>query len=147
GGGGGRAGGGGGGGGGGEGEGAGAGEAAMKVFLTKKERKRIRRTARMEREREKQDKIALGLMPAPAPKMKLNNFMQVLGDQAVADPSKIEALVMGQVAQRKSNHDARNLARKLTPDERRDKKRRKLQADTTKELQVGKYEWGGRGET
>ncbi|CAM9894544.1 unnamed protein product [Ascophyllum nodosum] len=114
-------------------------EAAMKVYLTKKERKRIRRTTRMEREREKQDKIALGLLPPPEPKMKMSNFMQVLGDQAVVDPSKIEALVMGQVARRKAEHDARNQAAKLTPQEKREKKKRKLLEDTSKELQVAVF--------
>ncbi|CAB1106584.1 unnamed protein product [Ectocarpus sp. CCAP 1310/34] len=111
----------------------------MKVYLTKKERKRIRRTTRMEREREKQDKIALGLLPTPEPKMSMSNFMQVLGDQAVVDPSKVEALVMGQVHRRKAEHEARNQAAKLTPQEKRDKRKRKLLEDTSKELQVAVY--------
>ena len=54
----------------------------------------------------------------------------------MVDPSKIEALVMGQVARRKSEHEARNQAAKLTPQEKRDKKKRKLLEDTSKELQV-----------
>jgi U4/U6 small nuclear ribonucleoprotein PRP3 len=41
--------------------------------------------------------------------------MKVLGDQAVADPSKIEKKVMEQVQARVTNHEMRNLARKLTP--------------------------------
>lgn len=43
---------------------------------------------------------------------------------------------MGQVARRKSEHEARNQAAKLTPQEKRDKKKRKLLEDTSKELQV-----------
>lgn len=43
---------------------------------------------------------------------------------------------MGQVARRKSEHEARNQAAKLTPQEKRDKKKRKLREDTSKELQV-----------
>lgn len=62
--------------------------------------------------------------------------LQVLGDQAVVDPSKVEALVMGQVAKRKAEHEARNQAAKLTPEERREKKKKKLLEDTSKELQV-----------
>lgn len=54
----------------------------------------------------------------------------------MVDPSKVEALVMGQVARRKSEHEARNQAAKLTPQEKRDKKKRKLLEDTSKELQV-----------
>ncbi|CAN0400701.1 unnamed protein product, partial [Hapterophycus canaliculatus] len=61
---------------------------------------------------------------------------QVLGDQAVVDPSKVESLVMGQVHRRKAEHEARNQAAKLTPQERRDKKKRKMVEDTSKELQV-----------
>lgn len=68
--------------------------------------------------------------------------IQVLGDQAVVDPSKIEALVMGQVARRKAQHDLRNQAAKLTPQEKRDKKRRKLLEDTSKELQVCNASFG-----
>lgn len=58
----------------------------------------------------------------------------MLGDQAVADPSKIEAKVMEQVQARVMNHEMRNQARKLTPAEKKEKKRRKLQEDTS--LQV-----------
>ncbi|CAN0567652.1 unnamed protein product, partial [Ectocarpus sp. 12 AP-2014] len=64
---------------------------------------------------------------------------QVLGDQAVVDPSKVEALVMGQVHRRKAEHEARNQAAKLTPQEKRDKRKRKLLEDTSKELQVAVY--------
>lgn len=60
----------------------------------------------------------------------------MLGDQAVVDPSKVEALVMGQVHRRKAEHEARNQAAKLTPQEKRDRKKRKLLEDTSKELQV-----------
>jgi U4/U6 small nuclear ribonucleoprotein PRP3 len=87
----------------------------------------------MEREREKQDKISLGLMPPPEPKVKLANMMRVLGDSAVADPSKLEKQVLQQVAQRQKNHDMRNLARKLTPQERKEKKRKKMIEDTSLE--------------
>jgi len=99
------------------------------VFLTTKERKRIRRQAREERRNEERDKIALGLLAPPEPKLKLANFMKVLGDQAVADPSKIERKVMEQVQARVTNHEMRNLARKLTPQEKKDKKKKKLEED------------------
>lgn len=54
----------------------------------------------------------------------------------MVDPSKVEALVMGQVNRRKAEHEARNQAAKLTPQEKSDKKKRKLLEDTSKELQV-----------
>jgi U4/U6 small nuclear ribonucleoprotein PRP3 len=65
----------------------------LTMFLTKKERKRVRKAAREEREREKRDKMMMGLIAAPEPKFKLSNFMKILGDQAVADPSKASPVV------------------------------------------------------
>ena len=103
----------------------------MPYYLTKKDRKRIRRQARAEREAEKKDKVALGLIPAPEPRFKLSNFMRVLGDQAVSDPSKVEKKVLEQIKQRLTNHEMRNQAQKLTPQERREKKRRKMHEDTS----------------
>ena len=85
-------------------------EVTMPYYLTKKDRKRIRRQARAEREAEKKDKVALGLIPAPEPRFKLSNFMRVLGDQAVADPSKVEKKVLEQIKQRLTNHEMRNQA-------------------------------------
>jgi U4/U6 small nuclear ribonucleoprotein PRP3 len=111
----------------------------LKLYLTKKERKRIRRTAREEREKEKRDKLLMGLIPAPEPKFKLSNFMKMLGDQAVADPSKVEQRVQLQMQQRQLNHEMRNQARKLTPAERKEKKRKKLHEDTSRQVHVAVF--------
>ena len=54
----------------------------------------------------------------------------------MADPSKVEKLVMAQVKARERNHEMRNQARKLTPQERKEKKRRKLQEDTSTTVHV-----------
>jgi hypothetical protein len=91
------------------------------VYLTKDERRRLRRQARRERHQEQIDKIAAGLIPPPPPKLRLSNMMRVLGDKAVADPSKLEAYVREQVAQRQRAHEARNAATKLTPQEKWDR--------------------------
>jgi U4/U6 small nuclear ribonucleoprotein PRP3 len=56
----------------------------------------------------------------------------VLGEQAVADPSKVEMRVVQQMQQRVLNHEMRNQAAKLTPQERREKKIRKLHEDAAK---------------
>jgi U4/U6 small nuclear ribonucleoprotein PRP3 len=109
------------------------------MYLTKKERKRIRRQARAEREREKRDKMIMGLIPAPETKFKLSNFMKILGDQAVADPSKVEMRVIKEMQKRQLNHEMRNLARKLTPAERREKKRKKLLEDTSRQVHVAVF--------
>ena len=70
------------------------------------------------------------------PKLKLSNLMRVLKDQAVANPSSIEAQVRSQVAERLKNHEMGNLARKLTPLERAEKKTRKLTEDTSTTVHV-----------
>ena len=102
-------------------------EKPMPMFLTKKERKRIRKSRRQEVEQEKRDKQMMGLIPAPEPKFKLSNFMKILGDQAIADPSKVEQRVMQQIKQREIMHEMRNLAAKLTPAQRREKRAKKAQ--------------------
>ena len=108
----------------------------LPMFLTKKERKRIRKTERAVREQEKRDKQMMGLIPVPEPKFKLSNFMKVLGDQAVADPSKVEMRVVQQMKQRQLNHEMRNQAAKKTPAEKWAKKMKKYQEDTTRQVSV-----------
>jgi hypothetical protein len=96
--------------------------------LTKDEQKRLRRTERASRNKELLDKQRMGLLPPPEPKVRLANLMRVLTDAAVADPSAVEAKVREQMAQRVKNHEMRNLAKKLTPEERRDKWKTKMTA-------------------
>ncbi len=107
---------------------------AIPVYLTKRERKRVRRQNRMEKEQDKRDKIALGLIPPPEPKMKLSNFMAILGEKAVADPSKMEKLVRTQVSARIQKHLEHNAAKKLTPGERRAKSKSKYARDAERGL-------------
>lgn len=61
------------------------------------------------------------------------------GDQAVADPSKIEQKVIQQMRKRQLNHEMRNQARKLTPQERKEKKRKKCQEDTSRQVHVAVF--------
>jgi U4/U6 small nuclear ribonucleoprotein PRP3 len=63
---------------------------ALPVMLTKKERKKMRTQRRKAEERDRQEKIRLGLMEAPAPKVKKANFMRVLGNDAVSNPTLVE---------------------------------------------------------
>lgn len=67
------------------------GDEPLPMFLTKREQKRVRKAAREAREQEKRDKMMMGLIAPAEPKFKLSNFMKILGDQAVADPSKVRA--------------------------------------------------------
>merc|ERR1740121_1425191 len=76
-------------------------EAAM-MHLTPKERKKLRRLKRQERTQEIRDKIKMGILQPPPPKVKMSNLMQVLGDEAIADPSTVERKVRQQVEERKA---------------------------------------------
>ena len=97
--------------------------------LTKRERKKLRTQRRLAAEKERQDQIRCGLMPPPPPKVKISNLMQAMKDDAVADPSAMEAKVRAEMAQRIQNHEMRNQARKVDPEQRKDKKRRKMTND------------------
>ncbi|ETN68110.1 Trisn small nuclear ribonucleoprotein [Anopheles darlingi] len=111
----------------------------LPVFLTKKERKKLRRQNRREAWKEEQEKIRLGLEPPPEPKLRISNLMRVLGTEAVQDPTKIEAHVREQMAKRQKVHEEANAARKLTDDQRREKKVRKMKEDTTLGVHVSVY--------
>jgi len=99
------------------------------LHLTKKERKRLRKQRRQEKQRELQDLQAAGLVPAPEPRLTLQNFMQVLGEQSVLDPSQMERRVQEQMRARQRAHLERNAAGKLTKEQRAAKRAAKVQKD------------------
>merc|ERR1719412_773993 len=109
------------------------------VFLTKKEIKKLRRQNRREAWKEKQDKIRLGLETPDEPKVKMSNLMRVLGTEAVQDPTKVEAAVRKQMAERQANHEKMNAERKLTPEQRKEKVANKLKEDTSGGVHVAVY--------
>lgn len=113
--------------------------AYLPVFLTKKERKKLRRQNRRETWKEEQEKIRLGLIEPPEPKLKISNLMRVLGNEAIQDPTKIEAHVREQMAKRQKEHEEANQSRKLTDEQRREKKIKKLKEDTSMGVQVTVY--------
>ena len=96
------------------------------LHLTKKERKRQRKLRREERQRELRDLQAAGIVPPPEPRLTLQNFMKVLGQQAVLDPSQMEQKVQQQIEARQLAHQKRNDERKLTKEQRAAKRDRKL---------------------
>lgn len=73
--------------------------------------------------------------------LRISNLMRVLGTEAVQDPTKIEAHVRAQMAKRQKAHEDANASRKLTDEQRRDKKVRRLQEDTNLEVHVSVYRW------
>ncbi|KAK9467776.1 pre-mRNA processing factor 3-domain-containing protein [Lipomyces arxii] len=102
------------------------------AHLTKKEMKRIRKTERAERHKDKQDRIRLGLDPAPPPKVKLSNLMSVLTNEAIKDPTLVEARVRMEMEERKHKHVQDNLDRMLSPEQRHEKIQAKLAQDESK---------------
>ncbi|PWN52419.1 PRP3-domain-containing protein [Violaceomyces palustris] len=97
------------------------------VMLTKKEMKKLRKQRRAAELEDKQDRIKMGLLPPDPPKVKLSNLMKVLTSEAVADPTKVEARVRREVAARKMAHERANEERKLTDEQRREKREKKLE--------------------
>lgn len=114
-------------------------EPVLGTYLTKKERKKLRRMNRKEALKDEQEKIRLGLAPAPEPKVKLSNLMRVLGTDAVQDPTKVEKHVRQQMAKRQKAHEQANAARKLTTEQKKDKRIRKLKEDTSNAVHIAMY--------
>ncbi|CAI8057146.1 U4/U6 small nuclear ribonucleoprotein Prp3, partial [Geodia barretti] len=109
------------------------------IMLTKRERKKLRKQRRREAEKEKQEKIQFGLIEKPEPKVRISNLMRVLGSEAVLEPSKVEAHVRAQMAERQRNHEKANEARKLTPAQKKAKTLRKLKEDLSCGVHVTVY--------
>ncbi|XP_066577127.1 U4/U6 small nuclear ribonucleoprotein Prp3 isoform X2 [Amia ocellicauda] len=109
------------------------------VYLTKREQKKLRRQTRREAQKELQEKVRLGLMPPPEPKVRISNLMRVLGTEAVQDPTKVEAHVRAQMAKRQKAHEEANAARKLTAEQRKEKKVKKLKEDLSHGIHIAVY--------
>ncbi|KAJ4970422.1 hypothetical protein NE237_003521 [Protea cynaroides] len=108
--------------------------------LTKKEQKKLRTQRRLAKEKDRQEMIRQGLIEPPKAKVKMSNLMKVLGSEATQDPTRLEMEIRSAAAEREQAHVDRNIARKLTPAERREKKERKLFEDpNTMETLVSVY--------
>ena len=106
------------------------------MYLTFKEQAKLRRQRRMAALKEQQAKIRLGLEPAPPPKVKKGNLMRVLGEEAVKDPTAVEARVNREIADRHKKHLEANEERKLTKDQRREKLVQNQAKDTAKGIRI-----------
>ncbi|KAK4040573.1 pre-mRNA processing factor 3-domain-containing protein [Parachaetomium inaequale] len=112
------------------------------MYLTPKEQQKLRRQRRMMELKEKQAKIRLGLEPAPPPKVKKSNLMRVLGEEAVKDPTAVEARVNREIAARFDKHMQANEERKLTKEERHDKLAANQAKDAAKGIHVVVFKIG-----
>ncbi|KAI1290561.1 pre-mRNA processing factor 3-domain-containing protein [Xylaria venustula] len=102
------------------------------MYLTSNEQAKLRRQRRMADLKEEQAKIRLGLVPAPPPKIKKGNLMRVLGEEAVKDPTAVEARVNKEIADRHAKHVETNEERKLTKDQRHEKLAKNQEKDVAK---------------
>ena len=109
------------------------------MYLTKTEQAKQRRQRRMADLKEQQAKIRLGMEEPPPPKIKKGNLMRVLGEEAVKDPTAVEARVNREIADRKQKHDDVNEDRKLTKEERVEKLERQQAEDEAKGIQIRVY--------
>ena len=109
------------------------------MYLTKTEQAKQRRQRRMADLKEQQAKIRLGMEEPPPPKVKKGNLMRVLGEEAVKDPTAVEARVNREIADRKQKHDDVNEDRKLTKEERAEKLERQQAEDEAKGVQIRVY--------
>ena len=62
--------------------------------------------------------------------------MRVLGSDAIQDPTKMETHVRTQVAERQRKHIDANAKRKLTDEQKSEKKVRKIMEDTSVQVHV-----------
>ena len=106
------------------------------MYLTKTEMAKLRRQRRAADHKEVQAKIRLGLEPPPPPKVKKSNLMRVLGEQAVKDPTAVEALVNRQIAERAAAHEQANNERMLTKEQRHEKLVAQQQADAARGIHM-----------
>lgn len=106
------------------------------MFLTAKEQAKLRRQRRMADLKEQQAKIRLGLEPAPPPKVKKGNLMRVLGEEAVKDPTAVEARVNREIEERHQKHMNTNEERKLTKEQRHEKLETNQEKDAAKGIHI-----------
>ncbi|MCJ1388868.1 hypothetical protein MMC18_001718 [Xylographa bjoerkii] len=109
------------------------------MFLTHTEQAKLRRQRRMADLKEQQAKVRLGLEPAPPPKVKKGNLMRVLGEEAVRDPTAVEARVNREIAERAQKHEEMNEDRKLTKEERNEKLVEKQAGDAARGIYTCVY--------
>ncbi|TGZ82875.1 PRP3-domain-containing protein [Ascodesmis nigricans] len=105
---------------------------AKPLPLTKEEMAKKRRQARAAALKVTQAKIRLGLEAPPPPKVRKANMMRVLGEEAVKDPTAVEARVNREIRERFDKHVETNESRKLTKEQKLEKLALNQQKDAAK---------------
>ena len=102
--------------------------------LTTKEQKKLRKQRRAAELQDHQDRVRMGLIPPDPPKVRMANMVRVLTNEAVLDPTKLEARIRREVQARRNEHEKANLERKLTAEQRAEKVEIKRSEDERKGL-------------
>ena len=110
----------------------------LPLMLTKKEQKKMKKQQKIQKEKETQRKIRLGLIPPPPPKANMKNYMTALMASG-EDPTEIEMRIKKEIEDRIKAHEERNATQKLTKEQKREKKLRKIQEDAESDLLVALY--------
>jgi hypothetical protein len=111
----------------------------LKEYQTRDEAKRTKREKKLAKMKEMQEKVKYGLVPPPEPKLKLSNFMSVLKEEAIQDPTKVELLVRKKIEQRNKKHLKHNQKRKAAKLSNKEKRRRKSIKDMNKKAFMSVY--------
>jgi U4/U6 small nuclear ribonucleoprotein PRP3 len=109
------------------------------LMLTSKEMAKLRRQRRRADMKEEQARIRMGLVPPPPPKVKKSNMMRVLGEQAVKDPTAVEARVNREIAQRQNDHEQANVDRALSKEQREEKLKAQQASDAARGLKIAVF--------
>lgn len=105
---------------------------AKPLKLTTKEQKKLRKQRRAAEMQDHQDRVRMGLIPPDPPKVRMANMVRVLTNEAVMDPTKLEARIRREVQGRRTDHEKANLERKLTAEQRAEKLETKRLEDERK---------------
>lgn len=86
------------------------------TFKTKAEQKKIKKLKKQEAIKKLHEKIKYGLIDPPEPKLKQKNYLNILKDEAINDPTKIEELLKKNINDRLAKHNEKTLKNKKTKD-------------------------------
>ena len=111
----------------------------LKNYPAREEARKIKREKKLAIQKAIQEKIKYGLVPPPEPKLKLSNFMSVLKEEAIQDPTKVELIVRKAIQKRDKKHQKHNLKRKAAKLSNREKRRRKSLRDIEKKAFLSVY--------
>lgn len=107
---------------------------SLPIHLTLLERKRFRRLKKIEKLKQEQEKVKFGLAQPKPPKLTYKNFMSILKEESVTDPTKALEKVKNAYEERHTRMLKLNEQHKLTKEQKREKFKRKVERDTKKEL-------------